>query len=70
MKKMKIRRITRIRDRAKRVYVRRLQQAGKIRVYELDGYLAYDSDELKLWHKTAKVGRPIKKQTIKVEKGD
>ena len=66
---MKIRRITRIRDRAKRVYVRRLQQKGKIKVYELDGYLAYDSDELKVWYKTAKVGRPIKKQTIKVERG-
>ena len=55
-----ITRLSRIKKKGKRVYVRRLQTTGKIKEHTINGYLAYDSDELKQWYKTSRIGRPRK----------
>lgn len=49
------------RDRAVAGYIATLQKRGKIKRIVTDkGYLAYDTEELKEYKKTVKMGRPIK----------
>lgn len=45
-------------DRAKKVYVYYLLSTGRLTRYVVDGYLAYDDEELKNYK--PKVGRPLK----------
>ena len=53
--------IRRIKERSKANYIRDLQYKGKIQTYLSDkGYVSYDPEELALWKKTCKKGRPTK----------
>lgn len=60
---MAIRELRKVRkvDNSKYQYIWRLVQQGKIKKYVTDGgYLAYDTEELKMFKKTIKQGRPLK----------
>ena len=59
---MAIRELRKVRkaDNSKYQYIWRLVQQGKIKKYVTDGgYLAYDTEELKMFKKTIKQGRPL-----------
>ena len=53
--------IRRIKEKSKANYIRDLQYKKKIQTYLSDkGYVCYDTEELALWKKTCKKGRPTK----------
>lgn len=53
--------IRKIKERSKANYIRDLQYKGKIKTYTSEqGYISYDTDELLLWKKTCRKGRPPK----------
>ena len=48
-------------DRAKANYSSHLQSRGKLRMYRSkDGYVSYDTEELKEYKKNVRLGRPPK----------
>lgn len=60
---MAIRELRKVRkaDNSKYQYIWRLVKQGKIKKYVTDGgYLAYDTEEFKMFKKTIKQGRPLK----------
>lgn len=59
-----IRRLDKV-DHSKANYVRMLQTRGILkRVLSDNGYMAYDTEELKHYQKTARRGRPVKMEVI------
>ena len=48
-------------DKAKANYISHLQSRGKLRMYRSkDGYVSYDTEELKEYKKKVRLGRPPK----------
>lgn len=55
-----LRLVKNVRLASKRIYLYRLLNTGRLPKHLVDGRLAYDDEELKIYHKTAKRGRPPK----------
>lgn len=55
--------INKIRKRSKKVYIYKLTSTGAIPYYVNEqGFKEYDTDDLKAYKKTRKLGRPIKQE--------
>ena len=55
--------------RAKQQYIFKLQYAGKLKRYVVDGRVAYDTDEERERQVNAVVGRPVSNK-VKIEETD
>ena len=55
---------------AKGKYIYYLLARKKLTRYNLNGKLAYDTDELKTYYKNSRIGRPIELGAIEVKKGE